>query len=206
MKRISLIAVIVLFASTAGLAQGSVSVSTKKPDGVIFFDQGKDASSSQYVPSSSLINSLIGELSEQEDVTSITVTKSLLDMIPEIHSYTEVNGLSIKKIIGKLEHIDILISKNHAATEKMKTVNKRILSQPHPFQSEILMKIKNEQENIIFYGEKSPRGDLLSFIMFADGKEQSVLIRLTGTFSKSEIEDIIKLRNENRKNSKNSGK
>jgi hypothetical protein len=203
MKRISLIAVIVLFASVSGLAQKDTVRRNSNSSSVSYVTTGVTEHRRNNVTNMH-IDHLLRQLSaeEEEGITAITVTKSLLDVMPEIHSYVEENGVNIKKVIAKLEHLDVFISENPMGAVKLKNINKEIVSSPFStvFPIEVLLKFKNEQENFIFYGEKSPdSGNFVSFIMFSENRDmeeklRGVLIRLTGTFSKNEIEQIIRLK------------
>jgi hypothetical protein len=191
MKKINLIAVIALFTSVAGVAQ--------KKDVVVSHPQKDTVTSTYNAVTSRFINNLSAQLSEQEGVTSITVTKALLDMIPEIHSHIEENGMNIKQVISKLEHINVFISvDNPAAANMMKNINKQIISQSF---IDILLNIKKTQNNVTFYGEKSfmSPNSYHSFIMFMESEMKCVLIRLVGKFNKTEIEEIIKLNKESKK-------
>jgi hypothetical protein len=135
-------------------------------------------------------------LSIGEDVTILTITKSLLDIMPEMHSYVAVNGIDVQKVIAKLEHMDILISKNDEAKRIMRTITQVAQGENR----EVLMRIKNDGEDIMFYGETDAKNDnLKSLIMFSDNKEECTLIRLIGTFSKDDFKQIIKLKGKNAK-------
>jgi hypothetical protein len=147
-------------------------------------------------------------LSKRDDVTTITITKSLLDVIPDIDSYVEENGINIKKAVAKLEQIDIVSSKSAAAKKIMRTVNDDMMSiisgGKRVGNRVVLMRIKKEGDNVVFYGEKDPKSDdLKSLILFSDNKsdkENSVLIRLMGVFNKDEIKQIIKIKSKDDQN------
>jgi hypothetical protein len=211
MKRISLIAVIALFASVAGLAQEGESITFKlRVDSAdvssyvfsyrvandsIVSSRGSAASAVSgtrlstgfTVPSRpSPLNPLFDELARTEGVTGITVTKSLLDLLPEINSYVEGSGIDIKKIVAKLDQIDVYSSSNGDAKSKM-----RVICGGFTYKGcVVLMRIKNENENVVFYGENE-NDYFRSIVMFSDNQEECVLIRLTGKFFKDDTKQII---------------
>jgi hypothetical protein len=133
--------------------------------------------------------SLFDKLNEQDDITHITVTKTLLNMMPEMTSSVEMNGLDIKKIITKLEQIDIFVSKTPSTKKEMK---KEVAAHFKSDKSyEILMKIKDEKEDVVFYGQKE--GTLFkSLVMFVNNENKCVLIRLLGKFTKQDIQRLKK--------------
>jgi hypothetical protein len=53
------------------------------------------------------------------------------------------------------------------------------------------MKIKEDGNNVVFYGQKS--GNFIqSLVMFVDGDNECVLIRLLGQFTTEDIKKITK--------------
>jgi hypothetical protein len=136
----------------------------------------------------------LDRLSFIDDITAITVTKSLLDMMPEIRSYVEDNGVNIQKVVAKLQQIDVASSANDDAKHIMRDINRHLNRE-----AIVLMRVKNETDDIIFYGTQGSKGDnnISSLIMFSDNKkskESSVLIRLMGVFNTDDIKQIIMIK------------
>jgi len=133
--------------------------------------------------------SLFDKLSEQDDITHITVTKTLLNMMPEMTSSVDMNGMDIKKIITKLEQIDVFVSKTLSTRQEMKKEVAAHFKNEKSY--EVLMKIKDEKEDVVFYGQKD--GALFkSLVMFVNGETECVLIRLLGKFTKQDLETLTK--------------
>jgi hypothetical protein len=133
--------------------------------------------------------SLFDKLSEQDDITHITVTKTLLNMMPEMASSVDMNGLDIKKIITKLEQIDIFVSDTPSAKQDMKKEVAAHFKNDKSY--EVLMKIKDEKDDIIFYVQKE--GALFkSLVMFVNSETEYVLIRLLGKFTKQDLQTLTK--------------
>jgi hypothetical protein len=142
------------------------------------------------------------KLSIIDDVTAITITESLLDMMPDVNSYVEKNGVNIQKVIAKLQQIDIASSTNDEAKKIMRDVNRHLNRE-----ATVLMRVKNEKEDVVFYGTKGTKGNksddtIRSLILFSDNKtnnESSVLIRLKGVFNTDDIKNIIKIKGKSAK-------
>jgi hypothetical protein len=134
--------------------------------------------------------SMFDKLSEQKDITYITITKALLNMLPDVSSSVEVNGVDVKKIADRLDQIDIYTSNSDKAREMMQKEITRHFKDNKSY--EVLMKIKDDDDNIIFYGQKA--GNFFtSLIMFVNNKsDKCVLIRLSGKFTTKDIQSLTK--------------
>jgi hypothetical protein len=215
MKKISLVTVLLLFTSVAGFAQNTeVDIRVKgikhtNADSVFLsqFDAYPGTDSLEYIifgtpmdffSTNSNLDRLLTTLSKRDDVTAITITRSLLDIMPDINSYVEENGVNIQKVVAKLKHIDIVSSKSDAAKKIMRTLNNDISRRATKIG--VLMRIKNEDNNIVFYGETN-NDEIKSLILFSDSKsdkENSVLIRLVGVFNQDDLKQIIKMKIKNK--------
>jgi hypothetical protein len=225
MKRISLIAVLLLLVPLTGFAQKNgveVEAGIKLDTAYILEGQlgfpgywidttGKSklvtpiknhvSVSTSVYPSDFVDNHfdrMFEDLAQREDITAITITKSLMDMIPDVHSYVEENGITIQKVIAKLEHVDIFTSDKQETKDYMRDISKFIST--GELNTVVLMRIKNEESNIVFYGEKdiiSNSNNIKSIIMFSDNKESCALIRLKGKFVKDDIKEMIKIKGKN---------
>jgi hypothetical protein len=136
-------------------------------------------------------NDLFDKLSEQKDITQVSVTKAVLNMAPNIISSASMNGVSVKDVIDKLERIDIFISADGAAKKLMRKETTTYFKFHKSY--ELLMKIKDEESNIVFYGQKE--GNFIkSLVMFVDNNDsdECVLIRLLGKFAIEDIQKITK--------------
>jgi hypothetical protein len=159
-----------------------------------YFETGNDGLFSQNAmfQQDHSIEKSIEQLAQRDDVTAITINKPLLDIMPDVQSYVEVDGVNIKEVFAKLQHIDIITSKSDEVRKQMQNIAKNMIAKRKGLNGEILMRIKDETNNIIFYMEKEAKNDAVkSLIMLSDGKEQGVLIRLTGIFKTEDIKRII---------------
>jgi hypothetical protein len=135
------------------------------------------------------LSDLFGKLEGKENVTQVTITKSMLSMMPNISSSAEMNGVDIKNIVNKLEQIDIFSSEDKETSKLMAKEAKEHFNNLKSY--EVLMKIKGKKDNVLFYGEK--KGNIFtSLIMFVDGDDNCTLIRLSGKFTTQDIQDVTK--------------
>jgi hypothetical protein len=134
---------------------------------------------------------LFEKLGDNEHITSVYISKALLNMFPGMADKVNVDGVDIKNIVAKLEQIDIYTSSNKEGLLLIRTEAKKLQSQSKSY--EVLMKIKDDGNNVIFYAEKSKDKDRFkSLIMFADDGDECTLIRLLGSFTAEDIQNITK--------------
>ena len=132
-------------------------------------------------------NDWLSKFADQEGITQITITSALLKMVPSMSESTSMNGINIKNIIDKLEQIDIFTSDTEDSRQKMKKEITTFFKNNKSH--EILMKIKDNSDNVIFYGQKE--GDFIkSLVMFVDDPTDCVIIRLLGKFTSEDIQKI----------------
>ena len=133
---------------------------------------------------------LFQKLGDNEHITSVYVSKALLKMLPDlVADQVNVEGVEIGNIISKLEQVEVYSSDHEEGSLLIRAEAKKLQSQVKSY--EVLMKIKDEGENVIFYGEKE-KDRFKSLIMFVDGKEECALIRLLGSFTAEDLQNITK--------------
>jgi hypothetical protein len=132
-------------------------------------------------------NDLFDKFANHKDITQITLTKALLNMVPGMTSSVEMNGVDLNDIMTKLEQIDIFTSEKNSTKQMMR---KEITAHFKKNKSyEVLMKIKDKANDVVFYGQKD--GDFIkSLVMFVNGDDKCVLIRLLGKFTTEDIQKI----------------
>ena len=133
---------------------------------------------------------LFEKLGNNDQITSVFISKSLLSMFPSMSDNINVEGVDVKDIVAKLEQIDIYTSDNKEAAQLIRTEAKKLQSQNKAY--EMLMKIKNEGEDVIFYAEKDKNNKFKSLVMFVDSSDSCTLIRLLGSFTAEDIQGVTK--------------
>jgi hypothetical protein len=139
----------------------------------------------------------LNQLAEKNGVTAMSISKSMLDLFPEMTASVEKNGVDIKKISNQIDQIDIFVSKTEEAKNNINSTHKMLMNSPF---NEVFMRIKDETSNIVFYGFKDTDNTdklITSFIMYIKSEQESVLIRLIGGFTLQDINEIIKMKKEN---------
>ena len=132
---------------------------------------------------------LFEKLGDNKHITTVYVSKALLNMFPGMADQVNVDGVDVKDIVSKLEQIDIYTSDNEEGSQLIRTEAKKLQSQSKSY--EVLMRIKDEGENVIFYAEKE-KDRFKSLIMFVDGSNECTLIRLLGSFTAEDIQNVTK--------------
>lgn len=127
-------------------------------------------------------NKLFDKFSEMNGVTSVYISKSMLQMMPNM----KTSGIDIGNIAGKLESVEILTSEKPSIARQMKEETAYIAKDKN---YEPLMKVKDEESRITFYIKKKGEkiGELL---MLVDEKSEFVIIRITGNLSLKDIQSI----------------
>ena len=132
---------------------------------------------------------LFEKLGDNKNITTVYISEALLNMFPAMADQVNVTGVNIKGIVSKFKRIDIYTSKNKEGSQLIRVEAQKLQSQSKSY--EILMRIKDEVENVVFYAEKEK--DLFkSLVMFVDGSNECTLIRLLGSFTTDDIQNITK--------------
>ena len=130
-------------------------------------------------------NKLIDKYADMDGVTSVFISKTMLQMMPNM----KTEGLDIGGIAGKLESIVILTSEKAAISNMMKsemhnyTRNKRY---------EELMRVRDEGSHVTIYIKKKANKKIGELVMFVDEKPEFVFIQMTGDMTLQDIQNITK--------------
>ena len=137
---------------------------------------------------------LFEKLGDSDHITSVYISKALLKMFPGMADKANVNingvdGIDLDNIVSKLEQVDIYTSDNKEGAQLIRTEAKKLQSQNKSY--ELLMRVKTESENVTFYAEKE-KDRFKSLVMFVDSGEECTLIRLLGSFTAEDIQNVTK--------------
>ena len=128
-------------------------------------------------------NKLFDKYSEMDNVTSVSISKAMFQMMPNF----ETKGLNLMNLKGKIEGLQILTTENNSIKETMRNDFKNLIGKDH----EELMKVKDGKTRATFYVKQ--KGDLISeLIMLADTDKSFNVIRLSGNFTLQDIQEITK--------------
>jgi len=131
---------------------------------------------------------LFSKLSDNQNITIVTINKALLDMAPALLD-NSVGGVEMNKLINKLDQIDICNTENADACRQMRMLVENYIVKNKAYEE--LMRIKDKTSNVIFYAEKENK-NYKSLIMLVGEAEECTLIRLTGNFTAKDIRGVIK--------------
>ena len=133
------------------------------------------------------LSELFSKLDGKDNVTQVTITKAMLNMMPNTSSSINMNGIDVKNIVNKLDQIDIFTSEDADMKKLMVKEATEYFDGNKAY--EVLMKVKNKKDNAVFYGQKD--GNLYtSLVMFVNNENECALIRMLGKFTPQDVQDI----------------
>lgn len=130
-------------------------------------------------------NKLIEKFADMDGVTSVFISKSMLQMMPNM----KTEGIDIGGIAGKLESMLILTSEKASISNMMK-------NEIHSFNSnksyEELMRVKDEGTRVTFYIKRKNNNKIGELVMFVDEHPEFVFIQIKGDMTLQDIQNITK--------------
>ncbi|MDR1881000.1 MAG: DUF4252 domain-containing protein [Tannerellaceae bacterium] len=124
-------------------------------------------------------NKLFNKYADMEGVSSVYISKSMFQMIPD---FKDAN-LDIKDLKEKIESLQILSTQKEEISAQMK--------KEFTYEYEELMRIKDGDTRTTFYVHK--KGNTIKeLIMIADGTGSFTVIRLLGSFTVQDVQRITK--------------
>jgi hypothetical protein len=112
-------------------------------------------------------------------------------MMPKAGSSVNVNGVDVENIVNKLNRIDIYTSEDADMKKLIVKETTDFFNGKGGKDYDILMKVKEEKNNVVFYGKKD--GNFFtSLVMVVNGDDNCTLIRMLGKFTPQDIQDFTK--------------
>ena len=130
-------------------------------------------------------NKLIEKFADMDGVTSVFISKSMLQMMPNM----KTKGIDIGGIAGKLESMLILTSEKASISNMMKN---EIPSFTSNKSYEELMRVKDEGSRVTFYIKRKSNSKIGELIMMVDEHPQFVFIQIKGDMTLQDIQNITK--------------
>lgn len=124
-------------------------------------------------------------LAEDRNISVITITKALFNLIPNAGDNA---GVEIAHMKDKLDRLDIFTAENPSSIKRIKAFANQELKSKKKY--EVLMMMRDEDSETVFYVERGSGERIRSFIMYTEEKEDCTLIRLVGSFT---LEDVQKV-------------
>jgi hypothetical protein len=136
------------------------------------------------------LSDLFNELGEMKNVMQVTITKSMMNLLPDMNFSVESKGVNIKNIIDKLDQIDVFSTKDEEIKQMMADEASDYFEKNKKTYA-TLMVVKDEKDNAVFYGKKD--GNLFSsLVMLLNDGNRYTIIRLLGRFTPQDIQEITK--------------
>lgn len=130
-------------------------------------------------------NKIIDKFADMDGVTSVFISKSMLQMMPNM----KTEGIDIGGVAGKLESILILTSEKAAISKMMKN---EIPSFASNKSYEELMRVKDEGSRVTFYIKRKNNSKIGELVMFVDEHPEFVFIQIKGDLTLQDIQNITK--------------
>jgi len=129
-------------------------------------------------------NKIFEKLSNHKDITTVYISKSLLNMMPNL----DTGGADIKGLAGKLEQLEIYSSNDNK--DATKVIRDEIDGLVKSKTYEVLMKVKDQGNNVTFYAYKE-KDKIKDLVMFVDDPESCTIIRIMGNFTTDDIQKVM---------------
>lgn len=128
--------------------------------------------------------SLFSKYSDMSDVSSVYITKTMIEMNPDLYT----KDVTIGKIAKNLELVQILSTMNDRIKKEMRRDIESVVNNQ---KYELLMKQKGIVSRMAFYVQR--KGENVSdLIMVTDGPATLKYIRLVGDMTLKDIQSIVK--------------
>ena len=130
--------------------------------------------------------SLFDKYEDEDDVTIVSISKSMFNMIPGNISKANVD---IQNILPKIESLLLITSDKNNVKQKMSSDFKSLIEKNKNYEE--LMRVRDGKSNILFYSKKE--GNYIrEFIMLINDEADFVAIQILGNFTLDEIQQIAK--------------
>lgn len=134
----------------------------------------------------STIDKLFDKYENEDDITFISISKAMFNMIPE---NINTGNISLKNIIHKIESMRIITSEKANLKEKMSKEFKAAVNGDKSFEE--LMRVRDGKSNVILKVRK--KGNMINeLIMLVNGDHDFVVIQISGNFTLEDIQEISK--------------
>ena len=131
-------------------------------------------------------SNLFEKYENKDDVTVVSISKAMFNMIP---GNISTGNVDIKDILPKIESMLIMTSEKKDIKEKMYSEFKTITEKDKNY--ERLIRVKDSKTNITFDVRKN--GDMIrELIMLVNDVDNFVAIQILGNFTVEDIQKITK--------------
>ena len=134
---------------------------------------------------------IFDKLASEKEVTVVRITKSVLEMMPDVDGKADINGVEIGALKDKLDLLEIFTTEKPEMIAIMRQGIKEYEKTPSLFEE--IMTVKDEDTEVRFFVGKENKKDknIKSLIMFVDNGDEGVMMRLLGDFAMQDFKGII---------------
>lgn len=126
-------------------------------------------------------DNLFEKYSNMDNVTSVYISKSMFQLMPD---GVQAGGVDFSDLKGKIDHLQILTSENGAVSKQMQADFEGMVKG-----YELLMKVKSDDTRASFFVKQ--KGERINdMVMLTDEEDEFVVIRLAGDFTVQDIQRI----------------
>lgn len=129
--------------------------------------------------------SFFDKYAEMDGVTSVYITKSMLNLFPK--GQANVNGVNIGNIASRLDNIQILSTDEQPIVDKLRKETSHINTRNG---YEELMRVREDGEKTTIYFKDSKK-DKKEFVLLQDAKNEFTIISIVGDLTLQEIQGIV---------------
>ena len=131
--------------------------------------------------------SLFDKYENEDDVTIVSISKAMLNMIPG--NINIKDNINISNVLPKIESLLIITSNKSEKKEKMASDFKSLVEKNKDYEE--LMRVRDGKSNVIFNVKK--KGDIINeLILLINDEKDFVAIQISGNFMLDDIQNIIK--------------
>lgn len=131
-------------------------------------------------------NIIFEKFANEKNVTYINVSKSLLSMMD---GQLELDALDLESVIDELDRIQILTCEDDVKLIERIRQEAVAVFQKSPYEE--LMRVKDNDETVIFYSLPQSEGKIKELILMVDENDgEFVLIQLSGNISISKLKNL----------------
>lgn len=128
---------------------------------------------------------IFDRFSNNEDITTVFISKALLQLAPELKA--DMGGANISNLIGKLTQIEIYTTEKKGVAQMMKKESEKFIKNKT---YESLMKIKDKGNNVDFLIQRN-RDRVDELLMVVSDEKGCTIIRIAGDFTMEDIQKVI---------------
>lgn len=129
-------------------------------------------------------NALFDKYADMDGVTSVYISKAMLNMIPNM----KTSGVNIGGVASKLDNIRIITTERADIIARLKGERRHITPQNG---YEELMRVNDEGDKVTIY-LKTDKSGKKEFILFNEQDKELTVILIRGNITMDEIQNIVK--------------